>query len=90
MALLSQPIVEHIHGDVQATNVTEATTPLDDASCCASSYKAELIALFEKTIKWIDEDMIPKLTKLNWTEQIQRYEKIKEQTLIDLSRISSM
>jgi len=24
---------KHIHGDVQDPNVTEATTPLDDASC---------------------------------------------------------
>jgi hypothetical protein len=29
---------KHIYGDVQATNVTEATTPLDDAPCCASSF----------------------------------------------------
>lgn len=27
---------KHIHGDVEATNVTEATTPLDDAACSAS------------------------------------------------------
>jgi hypothetical protein len=33
---------KHIHGDVQATNVTEATTPLDDAACCASDFVLEI------------------------------------------------
>jgi hypothetical protein len=37
---------KHIHGDVQDPNVTEATTPLDDASCCASSSLEEKVADF--------------------------------------------
>jgi hypothetical protein len=36
MVIFFQQNVEHIHGDVEATNVTEATTPLDDAACSAS------------------------------------------------------
>jgi hypothetical protein len=32
---------KHIHGDVQDPNVTEATTPLDDASCCASLFLSD-------------------------------------------------
>jgi hypothetical protein len=64
---------KHIHGDVQDPNVTEATTPLDDAACCASDFVLKGasgnpylqvagnpflgIDGVEKMVKWYDENV---------------------------------
>jgi len=44
---------KHIHGDVQDPNVTEATTPLDDAACCASLFVEGVCVESSRFPHWI-------------------------------------
>jgi len=71
---------KHIHGDVQATNVTEATTPLDDASCCASDFQARKDAVCRELVEHLRN--IPRQQPVGeeiqtvWTPFVEKFKEI--------------
>jgi hypothetical protein len=67
---------KHIHGDVQDPNVTEATTPLDDASCCACGLNDVMSRNINEAIKsggYVDQADIDECIKREVVNTLKSY-----------------